>query len=85
MTSAFPTKYVKKEDPEYQKLPWYQFVLIPGKQGSTVNEYRRASNSLRAALESQRALRVCLTYPSQWERTDSWISEGRGVTYHLPE
>ncbi len=53
MTSAFPTKYVKKEDPEYQKLPWYQFVLIPGKQGSTVNEYRRASNSLRAALESK--------------------------------
>ena len=22
MTSSFPTKYVKKEDPEYQKLPW---------------------------------------------------------------
>ena len=53
MTSSFPTKYVKREDPEYQKLPWYQFVLIPGKQGSTVNDYRRASNTLRAALESR--------------------------------
>ena len=53
MTSSFPTKYVKKEDPEYQKLPWYQFILIPGKQGSTVNDYRRASNTLRAALESK--------------------------------
>jgi hypothetical protein len=53
MTSSFPTKYVKREDPEYQKLPWYQFVLIPGKQGSTVNDYRRASNTLRAALESK--------------------------------
>ena len=53
MTSSFPTKYVKRGDPEYQKLPWYQLVLIPGKQGSTVNDYRRASNTLRAALESK--------------------------------
>lgn len=53
MTSSFPTKYVKRGDPEYQKLRWYQFVLIPGKQGSTVNDYRRASNTLRATLESK--------------------------------
>lgn len=53
MTSSFPTKYVKKGDPEYQKLPWFQFVLVPGKEGSTVGDYRRASNTLRSALESK--------------------------------
>ena len=53
MTSSFPTRYVKRDDPEYQQLPWHQFVLLPGKQGSTVNDYRRASNTLWAALESK--------------------------------
>ena len=53
MTASSPTKYVKRGDPEYQKLPWYQLALIPGKQGSTVNDYRHASNTLRAALESK--------------------------------
>ena len=53
MTSSFPIKYVNREDPEFQKLPWYQFVLKPGKQGSTVNDYLCASNALWAALESK--------------------------------
>ena len=53
MTSSFPTVYVDKEDPEYQRLPRNQFVLIPGKQGSTFNDYRRAASILEAAWESK--------------------------------
>ena len=41
MTSSFPTVYVDKEDPEYQGLPMYQFVLIqhipPHGRGLTPN------------------------------------------------
>ena len=49
MTSSFPTVFVDKEALECQKSSRYQFVLIPGKQGSTFNDYRRAANILEAA------------------------------------
>ena len=52
MTSSFPTMYVDKENPEYQRLRRYQFILKPGKQGSTFDDYCRSASILAAAWES---------------------------------
>ena len=52
MTSSFPTMYVDKENPEYQRLRRYQFVLKPGKQRSTFDDYCRSASILAAAWES---------------------------------
>ena len=53
MTSPFPTEYVDKGNPVYQKLPRFQFTLKPGKGGSSINDYKRALNDLGTAAESQ--------------------------------
>ena len=50
---TFPIEYVDKDDPAYQKLPRFQSVLKPGKQGNGINDFNRTANDLAAAWESK--------------------------------
>ena len=49
--SPFPTRYVDRTDADYQKVPWYHFVLLPGKDGSGIQDFIRSSGDLQSALE----------------------------------
>ena len=51
MTSYFPIRYVKRTDPEYRKLPRYQFVLRPGKDGSLGRKFIHTASNLQSAVE----------------------------------
>ncbi len=50
---VFPTEYVNKEDPVYQKLPRFQTVLKPGRHGSGISDFFRTANDLKAAWDSK--------------------------------
>ena len=50
-TSPFPTEYVDREDPEYWKVPWYQFIFMPGKDGSNWQDFIDRAEDLNSALE----------------------------------
>ena len=52
MTSAFPTRYVDKKDPEYQAVPRFHFVLIPKLGGSTAHELFQAAEDLKSGVEA---------------------------------
>ena len=49
LPSAFPTEYVDRTDPKYREIPWYQFVLIPGKDGSSLQDFNRCTEDLQSA------------------------------------
>ena len=51
MSSYFPIRYVKRTDPEYRKLPRYQFVLLPRKGGSLGWEFIHTASNLQSAVE----------------------------------
>ena len=50
-SSAFPTKYVDATDPDFRKAPRHQFILIPGKDGSSLPDFIQRSADLQSALE----------------------------------
>lgn len=50
-SSTFPTKYVDRQDVDYQKVPWYHFILIPRKEGSSPQDYIQRMEDLQSALE----------------------------------
>ena len=52
IASNFPTRFVDRTDPDYKKIPWHHFVLLPGKHGSTGHEFLNASQNLNSALEA---------------------------------
>ena len=51
LSSIFPTNYVDRADARYRSVPWYHFVLIPGKEGSKVEDFLRSAKDLQSALE----------------------------------
>ena len=51
LPSTFPTKYVDRTDAKYGNVPWYHFVLIPGKDGSNIDDFLRSAKELQSALE----------------------------------
>ena len=51
LSSAFPIKFVDRTKAGYQEVPWYQFVLIPKRSGSSLKEFVEAAEDLRSALE----------------------------------
>lgn len=49
--SPFPTEYVDRTDANYQKVPWYQFVFVPRKDGSSFQDFIDTVEDLNSALE----------------------------------
>ena len=43
--------YVDRTDPEFRKLPWYHFVLLPGKDGSLGRDFIHTAKDLQSAVE----------------------------------
>ncbi len=52
MTSAFPTRYVCKTDPEYQTVPRFHFVLVPKSGGNTAHEFFQVARDLKLGMEA---------------------------------
>ena len=50
-SSAFPTEYVDRTDAAYRTVPWYHFVLRPGKDGSSSQDFINSAEDLNSALE----------------------------------
>ena len=52
MTSAFPTRFVDKTDPEYQTVPRFHFVLVPKPGGNTAHEFLQVTEDLKSGIEA---------------------------------
>ena len=50
-SSVFPTEYVDRGDPNYWRVPWYQFVFNPDEEGSSLQDFIDSAEDLNAALE----------------------------------
>ena len=53
MASDFSLRYVDRTDPEYRKVPWYHFVLLPGEHGSPERDFIRTAKDLHSAVEDK--------------------------------
>ena len=49
--SAFPTKFVDRSDVSYRNVPWHHFILIPKKEGSSLQDFIRGAKDLQSAME----------------------------------
>ena len=49
--SAFPTKFVDRSDVNYRNVPWHHLILIPKKEGSSLQDFIRRAEDLQSAME----------------------------------
>ena len=73
LSSAFPTKYVDRTDANYQEVPWYHVVLIPGKDGNRPQDFIRSNEDLQSALGIK----------SIRDSVPHYFGEGRELTIEL--
>ena len=69
-SSTFPTKYVDRRDAEYQKVPWYHFILIPRKEGSSPPDYILRMKDLQSALEIKQLADSAPRFSARWQGVD---------------
>ena len=53
MPSAFPNRYVDKDDPEYERWFRHVFVLKPPQQGATARDFVQFAQDLKSAVETK--------------------------------